>query len=29
MNGADEYAIKPLTMDALQDKLALLGLEDE
>jgi two-component system chemotaxis response regulator CheY len=29
MNGADEYAIKPLTMDALTDKLALLGLEDE
>jgi two-component system chemotaxis response regulator CheY len=29
MSGADEYAIKPLTMDALQDKLVLLGLEDE
>jgi two-component system chemotaxis response regulator CheY len=29
MNGADEYAIKPLTMDALADKLCLLGLEDE
>jgi two-component system, chemotaxis family, chemotaxis protein CheY len=29
MNGADEYAIKPLTMDALVDKLSLLGLEDE
>jgi two-component system chemotaxis response regulator CheY len=29
MSGADEYAIKPLTMDALTDKLALLGLEDE
>jgi len=29
MAGADEYAIKPLTMDALTEKLALLGLEDE
>jgi two-component system chemotaxis response regulator CheY len=29
MAGADEYAIKPLTMDALTDKLALLGLEDD
>lgn len=29
MNGADEYAIKPLTMDALAGKLAILGLEDE
>ena len=29
MSGADEYAIKPLTMDALASKLAILGLEDE
>jgi two-component system chemotaxis response regulator CheY len=28
MAGADEYAVKPLTVDALADKLALLGLED-
>lgn len=28
MSGADEYAIKPLTMDGLADKLTLLGFEE-